>query len=74
MNARYTVLNTWLQRVTTRPRTVPIVCTLGWGLPPGLGWGGADFLVFRCGPRRRLMRLVIVRAGMADLTDRLRSR
>ena len=33
MNARYPVLNAWLQRVTVKAaHIVPIVCTLGWSL------------------------------------------
>jgi DNA polymerase-1 len=33
MNARYPVLNAWLERVTTKAaHCIPIICTLGWSL------------------------------------------
>ena len=70
MNARYPVLNAWLQRVTTKAaHIVPIVCTLGWSLTSS-GRPGEErtFLNFPMQANgAELMRLVIVRAGAAGL-------
>ena len=69
MNARYPVLNAWLQRVLTKAaHMAPIVCTLGWKLAPS-GRPGEErtFLNFPMQANgAELMRLVIVRAGAAD--------
>ena len=48
MNARYPVLNAWLQRVTTKAaHVVPIICTLGWSLTAtGTPGGGAHVSEF----------------------------
>ena len=70
MNARYPVLNAWLQRVTTKAaHIVPIICTLGWSLTSS-GRPGEErtFLNFPMQANgSELMRLVIVRAGAAGL-------
>ena len=70
MKARYPVLNAWLKRVTTKAaHMVPIVCTLGWELASS-GRPGEErtFLNFPMQANgAELMRLVIVRAGMAGL-------
>jgi DNA polymerase I len=70
MNARYTVLNAWLQRVNVKAaHGVPIVCTLGWSLS-STGHKGEDrtFLNYPMQANgSELMRLVIVRAGAAGL-------
>ena len=70
MNARYTVLNAWLERVTAKAaHCVPITCTLGWSLT-ATGRHGEErtFLNFPMqGNGSELMRVVIVRAGPAGL-------
>jgi DNA polymerase I len=70
MNARYPVLNAWLERVTTKAaHCVPIICTLGWSLT-ARGRAGEErtFLNFPMQANGgELMRLVIVRAGMSGL-------
>ena len=70
MNARYPVLNAWLQRVLTKAaHMAPIVCTLGWKLASS-GRPGEErtFLNFPMQANgAELMRLVIVRAGMSGL-------
>jgi hypothetical protein len=66
MNARYPVLNAWLERVITKAaHCVPITCTLGWSLT-ATGRPGEErtFLNFPMqGNSSELMRLVIVRAS-----------
>ena len=70
MNARYPVLNAWLERVTTKAaHCVPIVCTLGWSLT-ATGRPGEErtFLNFPMQANgAELMRLVIIRASTAGL-------
>jgi DNA polymerase-1 len=70
MNARYPVLNAWLQRVIVKAaHGVPIVCALGWSLASS-GRSGEErtFLNYPMqGNGSELMRLVIVRAGAAGL-------
>ena len=65
MNARYPVLNAWLERVTVKAaHGVPIICTLGWSLASS-GRPGEErtFLNFPMQANAgELMRLVIVRA------------
>ena len=66
MNARYPVLNAWLERVITKAaHCVPITCTLGWSLT-ATGRPGEErtFLNFPMqGNSSELMRIVIVRAS-----------
>jgi hypothetical protein len=70
MNARYPVLNAWLERVTTKAaHCIPIICTLGWSLA-ATGRPGEErtFLNFPMqGNASELMRLVIVRASKLQL-------
>ena len=70
MRARYSVLDAWLERVTTKAaHCVPIVCTLGWSLAatdkPGEVRTFLNFPMQANGAE--LMRLVIIRAGAAGL-------
>jgi len=70
MDARYPVLDAWLQRVTVKAaHIVPIVCTLGWSLTSsGRPGESRTFLNYPMqGNGSELMRLVIVRAGAAGL-------
>ena len=70
MNARYPVLNAWLERVITKAaHCVPIICTLGWSLA-ATGRQGEErtFLNFPMQANAsELMRLVIVRASKLRL-------
>jgi len=70
MNARYPVLNAWLERICTKAaHCIPITCALGWSLT-ATGRQGEErtFLNF---PMQagggELMRLVIVRASRLNL-------
>jgi DNA polymerase I len=70
MCARYSVLDAWLERVTTKAaHCVPIVCTLGWSLTATDK--PAEVRTFLNFPMQangsELMRLVIIRAGAAGL-------
>jgi DNA polymerase I-like protein with 3'-5' exonuclease and polymerase domains len=70
MNARYLVLNAWLERVTTKAaHCVPITCVLGWSLT-ATGKPGEErtFLNFPMQANAsELMRLVFVRAKHLSL-------
>jgi DNA polymerase family A len=70
MHARYSVLDAWLRRVTTKAaHIVPIICTLGWSLT-ATGRPGEErtFLNFPMQANgSELMRLVIIYAGAAGL-------
>jgi hypothetical protein len=70
MDARYPVLNAWLERVLIKAaHGVPITCVLGWSLS-ATGRPGEErtFLNFPMqGNGSELLRLVIVRAGVAGI-------
>jgi DNA polymerase-1 len=70
MVARYPVLNAWLQRVIVKAaHGEPIVCALGWSLSSS-GRSGEErtFLNYPMqGNGAEMNRLVIVRAGLAEL-------
>jgi hypothetical protein len=70
MNARYPVLNAWLDRVCIKAaHFIPIVCTLGWSLTAS-GRPGEErtFLNFPMQANgAETMRVVIIRAGTAGL-------
>jgi hypothetical protein len=70
MTARYSVLNTWLERICIKAaHFIPITCTLGWSLT-ATGKPGEErtFLNFPMQANgAELARLVIIRAGAAGL-------
>ena len=70
MNARYPVLNAWLERICVKAaHCIPITCTLGWSLA-ATGRPGEErtFLNFPMQANGgELMRLVIVRASQLNL-------
>jgi DNA polymerase-1 len=70
MNARYPVLNAWLERVTTKAaHCVPITCVLGWSLT-ATGRAGEDRTFLNLpmqGNAAEIMRLVFIRASHLPL-------
>jgi DNA polymerase family A len=70
MGARYSVLNAWLDRVTTKAmHCVPITCSLGWSLS-ATGKPGEErtFLNFPMqGTAAEMMRLVFIRSSHLPL-------